>query len=90
MKSAREIVIDNILEVAMAHHEDISKSDEDRACEAADRILSVLQSYYRIKLPEESNPSNSNCSDEWKSGYNHALADCRQAIGEDNLTKEER
>jgi len=39
----REKLINTILKVAMAHHDDISKQDEDRACDAADQILSLLQ-----------------------------------------------
>ena len=39
----RERLIDIILKVAMHHHDDISKSDEDAACDAADEILEILK-----------------------------------------------
>lgn len=35
----REKLIDIILQVAMKHHDDISKQDEDAACNAADIII---------------------------------------------------
>lgn len=38
----REKLIDIILKVAMAHHDDISKADEDAACDAADEILKIF------------------------------------------------
>ena len=38
----RERLIDIILKVAMAHHDDISKQDEDAAGEAADEILEIF------------------------------------------------
>lgn len=35
----RDKLIDIILKVAMQHHDDISKSDEDAACDAVDEII---------------------------------------------------
>ena len=44
----REKLIDIILKVAMQHHDDISRSDEDSACDAADEILVTFP---QIQLP---------------------------------------
>jgi len=41
-QNLREKIIDEILKVAMAHHDDISKSDEDNAIEAAERIIKLI------------------------------------------------
>lgn len=37
----RERLVDIIIKVAMAHHDDISKQDEDAAGNAADEILEL-------------------------------------------------
>ena len=42
MEEIRDKLIDIILKVAMCHHDDISKSDEDAACDAADEILKEI------------------------------------------------
>lgn len=42
MENQREKLIDIILKVAMAHHDDVSKSDEDVACDAADEIIKTF------------------------------------------------
>ena len=39
----KDILTDIILKVAMAHHDDISKQDEDNACEASDAIKQILR-----------------------------------------------
>ena len=39
MSNIRDSLINIILKVAMQHHDDISKQDEDAACDAADDIL---------------------------------------------------
>ena len=39
----RDNLIDVILKVAMQHHDDISKADEDAACDAADEILGSIK-----------------------------------------------
>lgn len=39
MKNVRDQLINIILKVAMKHHDDISKTDEDAVCDAADEIL---------------------------------------------------
>lgn len=44
----RDILIDIILKVAMQHHDDISSSDEDAACDAADEIL---EQYPQLTFP---------------------------------------
>lgn len=41
----REQLVDIILNVAMQHHDDISKADEDAACNAADVILEKMALY---------------------------------------------
>jgi hypothetical protein len=48
IENIREKLIDIILKVAMKHHDDISKSDEDAACNAADEILATFP---QIQLP---------------------------------------
>lgn len=48
MKGIRDKLINIILKVAMQHHDDISKSDEDAACDAADEIL---KEFPQIQLP---------------------------------------
>jgi hypothetical protein len=59
-KDIRDQLIDIILKVAMKHYDDISKQDEDAACDAADEILkqhvSNLSLLFRLqdKLPVES------------------------------------
>lgn len=40
--SIRDKLTDIILKVAMQHHDDISKSDEDAACDAADEIIKTF------------------------------------------------
>jgi hypothetical protein len=47
--SIRDQLIDIILKVAMAHHDDISKSDEDAACDAADEIIKKFPRILPIK-----------------------------------------
>ena len=46
-KNIRDKLIDIILKVAMQHHDDISESDEDAACDAADEILNK---FHYIKI----------------------------------------
>lgn len=48
-KDLREKLIDTILKVAMQHHDDLSKSDEDAACDAADEII---ETFPRILPPK--------------------------------------
>lgn len=48
LENLREKLIDIILKVAMQHHDDISKSDEEVACDAADEILCKFP---QIQLP---------------------------------------
>lgn len=42
LEEQREKLIDIILKVAMQHHDDVSKSDEDAACDAADEIIKIF------------------------------------------------
>jgi hypothetical protein len=42
MKDLRDRLIDIILKVAMGHHDDISKQDEDNAAQAADEIVEIF------------------------------------------------
>ena len=42
-----------ILKVAMAHHDDISKQDEDNACEAADTILAGISKKQEVSFDKE-------------------------------------
>ncbi len=42
-KDVRDQLINIILKVAMQHHDDISKEDEDAACDAADKILDIIK-----------------------------------------------
>lgn len=42
MKDLHERLVDIILKVAMCHHDDISKSDEDNASLAADEIVEIF------------------------------------------------
>ena len=46
----REKLIDIILKVAMRHHDDISKADEDAACDAADEILTKFLDQFLDKI----------------------------------------
>jgi len=42
-KDVRDNLIDIILKVAMKHYDNISKSDEDAACDASDEILKIIK-----------------------------------------------
>ena len=46
----REKIIDIILKVAMAHHDDISASDEIRAENSADDIIDLLPQLLSLRL----------------------------------------
>ena len=84
--SIREKVIDIILEVAMAHHDDCSAIDVANAAEAADQALSDLEKLVIEALPKEKEllirigkPKNSRHNKEIM-GYNQALNECKSAL----------
>ena len=49
----KETLTNMILQVAMAHHDDISKNDEDNAVEAAEHILSLVEKWKKCHLCEQ-------------------------------------
>jgi predicted ATP-dependent Lon-type protease len=46
----KDQLADKIIRVAMAHHEDISKADEDNAGQVADEILALVDKWKKCHL----------------------------------------
>lgn len=51
--SVRDELVNLILKVAMGHHQDIRKQDDDAACDCADKILAKYPGIGLVKLEEK-------------------------------------
>lgn len=78
----REKIIDIILEVAMAHHDDISATDEANAAEAADKFITQIREELLGKLPKEMENADEELGYEiyHQKGWNDCLSQIQQII----------